>query len=422
MIPDLKTPLNSEFLKLENHIIRNSCEIEQWFRTKWQDFDAPFYGSIDLRNSGFKISPVDTNLFPAGFNNLNPQFEPLAIQAVAVAIEKVCPEASKIILIPENHSRNIFYFKNLYTLINILRNAGLEVEIGSIDESFKETTIKIDEINELVIYPVKKDNHKIYIEKNNNKFIPCSVLLNNDLSSGEPDLLKGISQTILPNLNAGWFNRRKSQHFKIYNQVAADFADFLNIDDWLINPYFDVQKNMDINNPDDIKIIAQKAESILEKIRVKYKQYHIDHDPYIVIKADSGTYGMGIITIKNPSELLELNRKKRNKMTTIKDGQKVSDVIIQEGIHSEEILKDAVSEPVVYTIDHFVIGGFYRIHTNKGKDENLNSPGMEFIPTPFELSCLMPDQGRDCNDPPNRFYVYGVIARLALLAAAGELS
>jgi glutamate--cysteine ligase len=422
MIPDLKTPLNSEFLKLENHIIRNSCEIEQWFRTKWQDFDAPFYGSIDLRNSGFKISPVDTNLFPAGFNNLNPQFEPLAIQAVTVAIEKVCPEASKIILIPENHSRNIFYFKNLYTLINILRNAGLEVEIGSIDESFKETTIKFDEINELVIYPVKKDNHKIYIEKNNSKFIPCSVLLNNDLSSGEPDLLKGISQTILPNLNAGWFNRRKSQHFKIYNQVAADFADFLNIDDWLINPYFDVQKNMDINNPDDIKIIAQKAESILEKIRVKYKQYHIDHDPYIVIKADSGTYGMGIITIKNPSELLELNRKKRNKMTTIKDGQKVSDVIIQEGIHSEEILKDAVSEPVVYTIDHFVIGGFYRIHTNKGKDENLNSPGMEFIPTPFELSCLMPDQGRDCNDPPNRFYVYGVIARLALLAAAGELS
>ena len=422
MIPDLKTPLNSEFLKLENHIIRNSCEIEQWFRTKWQDFDAPFYGSIDLRNSGFKISPVDTNLFPAGFNNLNPQFEPLAIQAVTVAIEKVCPEASKIILIPENHSRNIFYFKNLYTLINILRNAGLEVEIGSIDESFKETTIKFDEINELVIYPVKKDNHKIYIEKNNSKFIPCSVLLNNDLSSGEPDLLKGISQTILPNLNAGWFNRRKSQHFKIYNQVAADFADFLNIDDWLINPYFDVQKNMDINNPDDIKIIAQKAESILEKIRVKYKQYHIDHDPYIVIKADSGTYGMGIITIKNPSELLELNRKKRNKMTTIKDGQKVSDVIIQEGIHSEEILKDSVSEPVVYTIDHFVIGGFYRIHTNKGKDENLNSPGMEFIPTPFELSCLMPDQGRDCNDPPNRFYVYGVIARLALLAAAGELS
>ena len=67
MIPELKTPITSEFLKLENLIIRNSCEIEQWFRMKWQDYSAPFYSSIDLRNSGFKIAPVDTNLFPAGF-------------------------------------------------------------------------------------------------------------------------------------------------------------------------------------------------------------------------------------------------------------------------------------------------------------------------------------------------------------------
>ena len=50
MIPELKTPITSEFLKLENLIIRNSCEIEQWFRMKWQDYSAPFYSSIDLRN------------------------------------------------------------------------------------------------------------------------------------------------------------------------------------------------------------------------------------------------------------------------------------------------------------------------------------------------------------------------------------
>ena len=120
MIPELKTAINSEFLKLENLIIRNSCEIEQWFRSKWLDQEAPFYASVDLRNSGFKISPVDTNLFPAGFNNLNPQFEPLAIQATTIAIEKICPEASKIIIVPENHSRNIFYFKNLLSLTEIL--------------------------------------------------------------------------------------------------------------------------------------------------------------------------------------------------------------------------------------------------------------------------------------------------------------
>ena len=173
MIPELKTPITSEFLKLENLIIRNSCEIEQWFRMKWQDYSAPFYSSIDLRNSGFKIAPVDTNLFPAGFNNLNPQFEPLAIQATVIAIEKVCPEASKIILIPENHSRNIFYFKNLLYLMEILRNTGLEVELGSIDPLFIQTNFEVNPGQTLSIYPIKKEEHKIYIEKSNQKFVPC---------------------------------------------------------------------------------------------------------------------------------------------------------------------------------------------------------------------------------------------------------
>ena len=161
MIPELKTAINSEFLKLENLIIRNSCEIEQWFRSKWLDQEAPFYASVDLRNSGFKISPVDTNLFPAGFNNLNPQFEPLAIQAATIAIEKICPEASKIIIVPENHSRNIFYFKNLLSLTEIFKNAGLEVEIGNLDPSFQKTEYDIEN-QKIVIYPLKKENHKVY--------------------------------------------------------------------------------------------------------------------------------------------------------------------------------------------------------------------------------------------------------------------
>ena len=420
MNPELKTAINSEFLKLENLIIRNSCEIEQWFRSKWLDQEAPFYASVDLRNSGFKISPVDTNLFPAGFNNLNPQFEPLAIQATTIAIEKICPEAAKIIIIPENHSRNIFYFKNLLSLTEILKNAGLEVEIGNLDPSFQKTEYEIDGHN-IIVYPLQKENHRVFIKKNEHKFIPCSILLNNDLSSGDPEFLKDITQTIIPHTSAGWFNRRKSNHFKFYNQVAKEFTDFLNIDEWLINPYFDTHEDMDINNENDLKIITEKSEFLLRKIKDKYTKYGINHQPYLVIKADAGTYGMGIITIQDPSEIMQLNRKKRNKMSTIKDGQKVTKVIIQEGIHSEEILNEAVSEPVVYTIDHYVIGGFYRVHTSKDKNENLTSPGMQFFPTPFEQSCLMPDQGRDCNDPPNRFYVYGVIARLALLAAAREI-
>jgi len=138
------------------------------------------------------------------------------------------------------------------------------------------------------------------------------------------------------------------------------------------------------------------------------------------VKADAGTYGMGIMTVKDPSEVRELNRKQRNKMAVIKEGLEVHDVLVQEGVYTFESIGDAVAEPVVYMIDHFVVGGFYRVHTGRGPDENLNAPGMQFMPLAFEQPCSLPDPD-DPGCPPNRFYTYGVIARLALAAAALEL-
>jgi glutamate--cysteine ligase len=71
-------------------------------------------------------------------------------------------------------------------------------------------------------------------------------------------------------------------------------------------------------------------------------------------------------------------------------------------------------------IDRFVVGGFYRVHTTRGKDENLNAPGAQFVPLAFETPCIPdPDGPVDCT--PNRFYAYGVVARLAQLAAGLEI-
>jgi glutamate--cysteine ligase len=72
-------------------------------------------------------------------------------------------------------------------------------------------------------------------------------------------------------------------------------------------------------------------------------------------------------------------------------------------------------------MDHFVVGGFYRVHTSRGVDENLNAPGMQFVPLAFEKPCTLPDCAGAPDAPPNRFYAYGVVARLALLAAGMEL-
>ena len=68
-------------------------------------------------------------------------------------------------------------------------------------------------------------------------------------------------------------------------------------------------------------------------------------------------------------------------------------MIIQEGVPTFESIDDAIAEPVVYMVDRFVVGGFYRVHTARGKDENLNAPGAQFVPLAFESPCI-PDLDR----------------------------
>jgi glutamate--cysteine ligase len=107
-------------------------------------------------------------------------------------------------------------------------------------------------------------------------------------------------------------------------------------------------------------------------------------------------------------------------MSVVKEGLEVREVMVQEGVYSYETVAQGVAEPVVYMIDHFVVGGFYRVHEGRGSDQNLNAPGMRFSPLAFDAPCSSPNpDDPDC--PPNRFYAYGVVARLALLAAAIEL-
>jgi len=116
MVPHFITSLTGPLLELERRLLEDSTRIERWFRLLWQEHTPPFYCSVDLRNAGFKLAPVDTNLYPGGFNNLSPEAVPLAVQAAVSAIEKYCPDARNLVLIPENHTRNMFYFQNVLRL------------------------------------------------------------------------------------------------------------------------------------------------------------------------------------------------------------------------------------------------------------------------------------------------------------------
>ncbi|KGM07624.1 Glutamate--cysteine ligase [Methylophaga thiooxydans] len=407
-------------MQLESHLLEKQTQVETWLREQWLQTSAPFYASVDLRNAGFKLAPVDTNLFPAGFNNLNPSFMPLCIQAAQTAVERACPTAKRVLIVAENHTRNLFYLESLETLRDIFQKAGLEARIGSLRDDITETmTVDLPSGKTCTLEPLVRKGNRVAVDD----FSPCLVLLNNDLSAGRPAILEGLEQVIMPPLHAGWSTRKKSDHFTQYNAVAKEFAAQIDIDPWLISPLTLQCGEVNFKEKSGTECLARNIDNLLMSIRSKYREYNIDRDPFVVVKADSGTYGMGIMTVKSADEIENLNRKQRNKMSSAKEGLVVDNVLVQEGVYTFETLGEhnAVAEPVIYMMDHFVVGGFYRVHTGRGPNENLNAPGMHFEPLAFAQSCITPDQSEKPDSEPNRFYAYGVIARLALLAAAREL-
>ncbi|MEY2838934.1 MAG: glutamate--cysteine ligase [Pseudomonadota bacterium] len=420
MVPHLITALTGPINELEQRMLESVPAIERWFRLEWMEHTPPFYTSVDLRNAGFKLAPVDTNLFPGGFNNLTPEMLPLAVQAAMAAIEKICPEAKNLLLIPEQHTRNAFYLMNVARLIQIFSVAGLNVRLGTLDETITEpTTLNLPDGETLTLEPLVRTRHRLGLKH----FDPCTILLNNDLSAGTPEILQGLhEQYLLPPIHAGWGLRRKSQHFKAYEEVAKKFSKLLGMDPWLINPMYAVCDDVDFQEDSGTEGLQAQVDALLTKIRRKYKEYGINEKPFVIVKPDNGTYGMGIMTVRDVKDLDALNRKTRNKMSVIKDGQTVSDVIIQEGVLTNERMNDAVAEPVVYMMDRYVVGGFYRVHAERGVDENLNAPGSSFVPLAFAESTHLPQPGvKPGASAPNRFYMYGVIGRLAMLAASYEL-
>ncbi|MCK5717528.1 MAG: glutamate--cysteine ligase [Thiomargarita sp.] len=417
--PHLTTALHGPLEYLESHLLKHQTHIERWLRLQWKKTPAPFYASVDLRNAGFKLAPVDTNLFPAGFNNINPDTFPLCVQAVQSAIERLNIEARNILLIPENHTRNLFYLESVATLRDILKKSGYNVRIGSLRLDLLEPlTMTLPSKQQLILEPLIRKGHIISVKD----FIPCMVLLNNDLSRGCPDILKDIEQDIVPPLDLGWTVRSKSAHFTHYSHVVQEFSEQINIDPWLIEPQFKNCGAINFMKKEGYDCLAENVGELLNSIQRKYIEYNVSHQPFVIIKADSGSYGMGVITVHSAEEIHALNRKQRSRMSTTKEGQTIRRVILQEGVYTFETCGEAVAEPVVYMIDHHVVGGFYRVHTTRGINENLNAPGMHFEPLAFVNSCITPDQNMAPNASPNRFYAYGVIARLALLAGAREFS
>jgi len=422
MVPHLVTALTGPINELEQRILDSMSAIERWFRLEWMEHTPPFYTSVDVRNAGFKLAPVDTNLFPNSWNILTPDMLPLAVQAAQAAIEKICPEARNLLIVPDNQIDNSFYLTNLAQLRRVFQMAGLNVRIGSISPDVKKSiSIDLPHGESITLEPVVRTKGRIGVKD----FDPCTILLNNDLRAGVPGILEDLhEQYLLPPLHAGWTNRRKSAHSKAFEEVSKRFGKLIGVDHWLINPMFDKCADVDFSSEAGVQGLIAKTEGLLAKIRKKHKEYGIKEKPFVVLKPDNGDPRMAILTVRDAKELETLRTQALHSGASApaKDSSAVFEVLIQEGVLTCERVNDAVAEPVVYMMDRYVVGGFYRVHPKRKVDESLNAPGSSFVPLAFAESTHLPQPGiKPGASAPNRFYMYGVIGRLAMLAASYEL-
>jgi glutamate--cysteine ligase len=70
--------------------------------------------------------------------------------------------------------------------------------------------------------------------------------------------------------------------------------------------------------------------------------------------------------------------------------------------------------------DNLVAGGFYRVTAGRGDDENLNVPGSRFVTFASGQAGNLAG-GHGVRPAGDGVHVYGVIARIALVATSIEL-
>jgi glutamate--cysteine ligase len=136
--------------------------------------------------------------------------------------------------------------------------------------------------------------------------------------------------------------------------------------------------NVNFKDKNSLGSVAEAVDSTIDKITQKYEEYDISEDPFVFVKNNSGTYGLGIISVSSGKEIINLNSKNRKKMIYGKQGSRINSILIQEGIYTNNFVDNHSAEPVLYNVGGAVVGGFMRINPIKDKDKNLNSRGMVF--------------------------------------------
>ena len=378
--------------------------VEDWFEAKFLEYPAVLSSSVDIRNSGYKISPIDVNFFPAGYNNLGNEAKKRTAELLLKNLSKY--SGRRVLIIIEGHTRNKKYVDSVIVLRDLLNSVGFCTEIGGL--AVNEYS-DVDSSCGAVLRVQQIINHDGQLQTVSS-FVPDIIVLNNDLTSGIPEVLQGkIAQKVVPSPHLGWFNRRKSRNLKTYARLVSEFSNEFGIDPWLISALFSHCDEVDFLCRKGMDRIAHGVDTLISEIREKFTLHGIHATPYVFIKADNGTYGRGIITVCSGDDVLQINKKNRNKMRCVKERNPIKSVVLQEGVPTSEEFTNLSAEPLLYYIGQDLACYLYRYNVYKSTFENLNVPGCGFVDIENMISA-------------KKKLAWYAIGKLAVLAAAIESS
>lgn len=388
--------------------LANMDDICKWFKEKTSKMAFPIYSSYDIRDAGYKISNVDANIFPAGFNNICPTDKETSAGLMVTYIDKhYGPDIKNILLVTEEHTGNPYYWDNVYTIKSLIESSGKTVRIAIPRELPEPLKVRSASDREITVESALKEGPLL------KTFKPDLVISNNDFSEAYEEWAATIDFAMNPPRELGWYQRKKSRYFKFYNQLVNEFSAIAQIDPFLLRVETEEYNNFDINSEASRNDLAQRVDQMLERLKADYQKRGINQEPFVFVKNNAGTYGLAVIRVGSGEEVRQWSYKSRKKMKAAKGGRDVEEVIIQEGIPSIVQSENASAEPVIYMIGCALAGGFLRTHSEKGSTDSLNSPGAV-----YKRLCVS-DLALSAEGCPQE-NVYGWSAKLGMLAIAYE--